>query len=154
MSHINYNFSDRSVWEVLTLSFDFDAEICVLSDGSLLPRWSISQRCCFNLEHISWTKSTQSGVSFLKQRPKIPPVCCLFYEHWEGGKRGWEGWKTDSRRGSWCKKKKNSKVTVCLDFNLNDLRYHFHPDAELSLNSLTLGGLHFELAVAKSHNSC
>lgn len=26
-----------------------------------------------------------------------------------------------------------SKVTVCLEFYLNDLRYHVHPDAELGL---------------------
>lgn len=30
-------------------------------------------------------------------------------------------------------KQKKSKVTVCLDFYLNDLRYHVLPDAELGL---------------------
>ncbi len=30
-------------------------------------------------------------------------------------------------------KRKKSKLTVCLDFYLNDLRYHVHPDAEVGL---------------------
>lgn len=44
--------------------------------------------------------------------------------------------------------RKKSKVTVCLEFYLNDLSYHIYPDAELGLffevNTLTLTGLHLQ----------
>lgn len=39
--------------------------------------------------------------------------------------------RSDSRDGA--HKQEKSKVTVCLEVYLNDLRYHIHPDAELGL---------------------
>lgn len=84
------------------------------------------------MEHISRTKSTQSGVSFLKLRPKIPAASCLFYVHRKRGGGGGGDERAIAGRGADVKRKK-SKVTVCLDFYLSDLRYHVLPDAELGL---------------------
>lgn len=100
---INDNFSDKFVVDKFVVDAKFSLwckNLCSQNTVSLLlPRWSISQQGCFYFEHISRTKSTQSGVCFLKQCPKIPPFSCLFYEHWVKGRRAWVA---ESWRGIWC----------------------------------------------------